>query len=580
MVKKVWKNKIGRLVALLITALVGFFVVGLFLNQAKIASLEKKLADINIEKIKLANDPADYRVKQGEVFTDGGKVDKLKQPAKVKKVLAIAFLYQKTLEDPLFTAPDFKVGDLKKSIDEMGSVQKRFLDAKLIPKPIFPLKFLDELAKVQDKEQSLLVGGTSESKIADLLGEYQSAQKSYNQEIGDFTALYDDKVKAGPETRFVFLNTLSSGEVVKKDLKTINENAKALEAEIKSRENCLKSADCGDRGLIALDKVPRFEEVPLPKTVIDDVLLVSRYLHSVKRGPYEVATPCFGLPGKANSEAKKYPFYVIDSVDDLFQSNHKTIFLKQSNQVYFRRLNKDDPVDRELIDQGQTWNWFPETNTYSCLNLEYQPTLATMDYFVTEYKSPVLPELEKLNLNEADKKKIKAMIDFEDAFYKSKYITADNFENLKKVYLGAYESLVRNKLDYSQARVKGEILKRALLIDRKLANFDKIVNQNLLILKVTLVRDIEILKEGKIGLENFFPLFLTARSTYSLLYFPFSRSMWRLGDKPAYLENESVNLIGSEHEYMSLDQAKEKYSSTEINSWYHVFIDQIKEKTQ
>ena len=580
MVKKVWKNKIGRLVALLITALVGFFVVGLFLNQAKIASLEKKLADINIEKIKLANDPADYRVKQGEVFTDGGKVDKLKQPAKVKKVLAIAFLYQKTLEDPLFTAPDFKVGDLKKSIDEMGSVQKRFLDAKLVPKPMFPLKFLEELIKVQDKEQSLRVGGISESKIIDLLSEYQSAQKSYNEEIEDFTALYDDKVKAGPETRFVFLNTLSSGEVVKKDLKTINENAKALEAEIKSRENCLKSADCGDRGLIALDKVPRFEEVPLPKTVIDDVLLVSRYLHSVKRGPYEVATPCFGLPGKANSEAKKYPFYVIDSVDDLFQSNHKTIFLKQSNQVYFRRLNKDDPVDRELIDQGQTWNWFPETNTYSCLNLEYQPTLATMDYFVTEYKSPVLPELEKLNLNEADKKKIKAMIDFEDAFYKSKYITADNFENLKKVYLGAYESLVRNKLDYSQARVKGEILKRALLIDRKLANFDKIVNQNLLILKVTLVRDIEILKEGKIGLENFFPLFLTARSTYSLLYFPFSRSMWRLGDKPAYLENESVNLIGSEHEYMSLDQAKEKYSSTEINSWYHVFIDQIKEKTQ
>jgi len=580
MVKKVWKNKIGRLVALLITALVGFFVVGLFLNQAKIASLEKKLADINIEKIKLANDPADYRVKQGEVFTDGGKVDKLKQPAKVKKVLAIAFLYQKTLEDPLFTAPDFKVGDLKKSIDEMGSVQKRFLDAKLVPKPMFPLKFLEELIKVQDKEQSLRVGGISESKIIDLLSEYQSAQKSYNEEIEDFTALYDDKVKAGPETRFVFLNTLSSGEVVKKDLKTINENAKALEAEIKSRENCLKSADCGDRGLIALDKVPRFEEVPLPKTVIDDVLLVSRYLHSVKRGPYEVATPCFGLPGKANSEAKKYPFYVIDSVDDLFQSNHKTIFLKQSNQVYFRRLNKDDPVDRELIDQGQTWNWFPETNTYSCLNLEYQPTLATMDYFVTEYKSPVLPELEKLNLNEADKKKIKAMIDFEDAFYKSKYTTEANFENLKKVYLGAYESLVRNKLDYSQARVKGEILKRALLIDRKLANFDKIVNQNLLILKVTLVRDIEILKEGKIGLENFFPLFLTARSTYSLLYFPFSRSMWRLGDKPAYLENESVNLIGSEHEYMSLDQAKEKYSSTEINSWYHVFIDQIKEKTQ
>src|SRR3989344_887058 len=189
MVKKIWKNKIGRLVALLITALVGFFVVGIFLNQAKIAALEKKLADVNIEKIKLANDPATYRVKQGEVFADRVKVDKLKQPATVKKVLAVAFLYQKTLEDPLFTAPDFKVADLKKSIAEMDSVQKRFLDAKLVPKPMFALKFLDELAKVQDKEQSLLVGGTSESKIADLLGEYQSAQKSYREEIEDFTAL-------------------------------------------------------------------------------------------------------------------------------------------------------------------------------------------------------------------------------------------------------------------------------------------------------------------------------------------------------------------------------------------------------
>ena len=172
------------------------------------------------------------------------------------------------------------------------------------------------------------------------------------------------------------------------------------------------------------------------------------------------------------------------------------------------------------------------------------------------------------------------MIDFENAFYKSKYITADNFENLKRVYLGAYESVVRNKLDSSQAPLKGEILKRALLMDRKLANFDRIINRNLLILEVTLIRDQQILKEGKIGPDNFLPLFLTSRSTYSLLYFPFSPSVWRTGKKLEYLENESGNLLGSEREYMTLDQAKKSFSLSEISSWYYEFIDLVRDRVK
>ena len=217
MVKKIWKNKIGRLLALLITALVGFFVVGIFLNQAKIASLEKKLADINIEKIKLANDPAAYWLKQGEVFADGGKVDKLKQPATVKKVLSIAFLYQKTLEDPLFTDPAFDVAALTKTLEEMKKVQDKFLEAKLIPESIFPIKFLEEFRDVKDSQKNLLAGDVTEVEVTDLLNEYKKAQQFYSEGIASFAALIDEKVKVGAETRFAFLNTLSSADVVKRD---------------------------------------------------------------------------------------------------------------------------------------------------------------------------------------------------------------------------------------------------------------------------------------------------------------------------------------------------------------------------
>ena len=245
-----------------------------------------------------------------------------------------------------------------------------------------------------------------------------------------------------------------------------------------------------------------------------------------------------------------------------------------ANQVYFRKLDQNDPFDKERIAEGQDWSWFGETNSYMCPNLEYQATLATIDFFQNEYKKPILGTLSLEDFG-ADKESIKKMVEFEKEFYSSNYVTEENFDKLKNVYFAAYGLIKKNSLDLEKVPEKEKILERGLTMERKLVNMPKVLNRVLLFLQGTYVRDKEIIKEQKIGLENFRLSFLTTRSTYSLLFFPFTISVWRSDDHPDYLEKETIDILGTKNQFMTLDQAGKSYSAARIKSWYTVFIEQL-----
>ena len=131
-------NKIFRGVAILLFLLAALFIFGYISTQNKIAKMESELADVSLSNVKIKGDIREYEIKNGKVYRGSQQLRKTFQSSTVRKVLSLASFYQKTKEDPLFTAPGFSSKDFELAVSNLKQVQNSLIEKKEIESEVFP----------------------------------------------------------------------------------------------------------------------------------------------------------------------------------------------------------------------------------------------------------------------------------------------------------------------------------------------------------------------------------------------------------------------------------------------------------
>jgi len=190
-----------------------------------------------------------------------------------QKAAGLQDFYKLTSEDPLFYSPFFdsngwekSIARLKKAEDDLkkvyienyskvapdaGGIKKN--DYVSIPETndLFPYQFLKDLILINQKTNKFLE--TPSAKLArELLELYDNAADSYLQNISSKIKILDDDKSARKTTKptyFLFIDSGSNSNVVESDFLTIKENGNKLKEEIEKRKKCLSGQSSCPRTL-------------------------------------------------------------------------------------------------------------------------------------------------------------------------------------------------------------------------------------------------------------------------------------------------------------------------------------------
>ncbi|MBI2021340.1 hypothetical protein HYS93_00460 [Candidatus Daviesbacteria bacterium] len=510
------------------------------------------LRDLNISSLKIGD--RQYSLEKGRVSS----FDK-----NYLKVINLASFYILIKEDPLFipTIDDNELKKLEESIRSLDQTQNFVLKENLLREKVFPTDFLLEVVNV-GRQTNLFLENPSDQSAKDLVDYYKKTILKYQQSIDKLSESIDQAPKEKYlERPYVFINIALTPQTVKKDLETIKKNVQALSQEINRREDCLK----GKRGC----RVPskqfgsvadlRLSKLTPPTALPPDILFGPEFKIFTLKGPYGVKSACWGF---GDSFSKKMNFLYITNLNNRLpiEKIQEAEQPKLINLSFYRRLNLQVPADKLLIDQGLSWQHQTETNTYMCPDLSYQTILATIDRVVKE-KPMLFKQLKNLDFKKTQKlsELINKGLEVEENFYN--YPNEDNLEALTSYYLATYKIL--NSYGTNLADQADKFLKMHLLIKGKITNLSSLLNNlNHDFLSMGL--------RGVTGDYHYDSYYIYGlRSAYSLTYLSFSPFVWKEKNLPEYMDKRLVkNAVSEESNYMEYSQAKNKYSDSDIKTWY------------
>lgn len=508
-------------------------------------------------------------------FTEG-KIESgdnhLPTSAEKAKVTRLVFFYQWVKEDPLFTAPNFDIGGFENSLKLLKSQSD--LQQKIINRQenLFPLSLLDLLPEVFRKEEIFLKNPSREN-AQDLIEAYRTTASAYTTEVAGYLQSLHNHQDVIGHRRFVFINTYTTEEVIFADLEKIQKNGHKLEEEIADRKicleqgrNCQRPSSSWERPDLRVEKNTDLKILPFD---ILFPLLTANDLKSV-RGPYIINSPCWGWG--ENFDFPPQPFYVTEITKEALKNNsgQKTAIFspKLATTNYYRPLldSPGFPLERKAKEAGYQWVWQPETNNYLCTNLEYQPKLATLDYFWQNFRdNPLLAGNPPQNFSPEATSFWQDGQNFEKDFFRLKIPDGDSLQKLAQTYAFFYRFWPKN-----DPETKDALLKRKLLIERNLANFPLIMNKSIYHFTRAILQQ-ELVPELTRSEKYFYLYVYLYRNPWQILYFPFSSSFWRLEDKLDYLEKGKVEISGTQEAlYFTYQDAVKKFSGDEIKKLHWV----------
>lgn len=509
-------------------------------------------------------------IKLGNIVIDGrkfsftfGKLESrdgaIISPEEKNRIYNLVSFYQWTLEDPLFTSPDFDVQAFQNSIDLLKEKEREYKDLSGRNISLFPLLFLESLPRVFENEKNFL-DNPSPNSARNLIESYKATARNYQKEASFFNKTLSDNKNLIGNMKFVFINTYTTIQVISQDIEKIYKNTEALEVEILKREACL------EKGKACIRPSENWGKPKITTALQEFELLSQKNLFpnfsenelGKIRGPYAVQTPCFGWGDKFSSPLQ--PFYI--SKEKTIQNN-KVFSPKLASTNYYRRLSDrpDFLPEQKMQKEGYEWIWQPETNNYLCTDLTYQPRLATLDYFLANFSKPILnnkPKKSSLELNFAWNE----LHQSEKKFFDLKIPDGNSLKDLSKIYAYAYRTWPREEID-----VRRQILRRKLIIERDLGNFHQVLNKGISHFRNTILRQQQFPELASFD-KYFYSYVFLYRNPWQILYLPFSESFWRINESLSYLEKGRVKTTGAKGLYISFQEARKKFSEEEIKNWY------------
>lgn len=500
-------------------------------------------------------------------FFTGGKVENedgsAPTAAEIAGVTQLVFFYQWVKEDPLFTSPNFDLEGFEKSLKTLKIAANEYQKIALYQEKIFPFGLLDSLPAVFHREDDFFKNPSWEN-AQDLIKAYRVASLAYNEEASRYLQSLRDHQEAIGQQRFIFLSTYTTQDVILTDLEKIKKNGSALEEEINHRQNCLEQGKSCQRpssswGKPALKSTGQSAPEVLPQNVLFP-LLTPAELKTIK-GPYVVNSPCWGWG--ENFSFLSLSFYLNREVKTDFDGPSRqeiTIFMpKLATTNYYRRLS-NSPLESQIKKMGYQWIWQPDTNNYLCTNLEYQPKLATLDYFWQNFKDkPLLDGNPPQTFSSENLSFWQEAQKFEKDFFNLKIPDENSFQKLSQAYAFLYHFWPQD-----DSLKREELIKRTLLIERNLADFPLVLNKG--VHHFARVTRQERLAPDIVDSEKYFygNIYLY-RNSWQILYFPFSSSFWRLNDHLDYLEKGTIETKDTKEPlYLTYQEAVKKFSKDEI----------------
>ncbi|OGG55297.1 hypothetical protein A3D62_01590 [Candidatus Kaiserbacteria bacterium RIFCSPHIGHO2_02_FULL_49_11] len=426
-----------------------------------------------------------------------------------QKVLSLALFYIQTKSDPLLYSPDLNISNWKKIISRLEDARTNLLGItqaylpqkdrgaylEIISHPdwVYPLEFLRKFSEVVEL-QELFLANPSDIRARALIRKQELAARAYKNSAEGHEKLLELLPSALNSQTFIYLGSATALPIVSSDFELIARNGNELEHEIALRKQCVISGHCktGD----ALQAEKKVAVSPIHKEHVDQPLIPIELItppHTEKQyGPFSIASNCWEkwfVP-----EPKRWPMY-------LFVSEYagiRTALPMLANENFYLDVRKSkDPSDQEKVKRGIFYNDQAATNTYMCNNNSFYPQIMTLAYLQEKVKAEgaIIPE--EMYLIDSPMPSDTILPILEDQYAASK---------------------------------NPEAVERLLITQNKLAGFDLALGKIYELMGVYV--DITYLN------KQAYPVFslLGERSSYSLLYMPFAKSVWRIQDSPAFLQ--------------------------------------------
>ncbi len=528
------------LISILILFLVLLGFVGWFLlNQNQ---FEKSLRGISVD---VFLDDKKYEIRNGELTTDSQ--DK-------EKVLRLAAFYAINYEDPLFTFPEFNVDEFEKSINELKSSEAELLSVLGIEeKNLFPHEFLSALINASRKNQQFLERPSYENAVELINLQYEAA-KNYEAESQKVLNV----IRENPGPAAILLGVRADNKTAVSDFIKLINNSKTLNEEVKRREGCLNGRGECIRTVFNIEKPEGFGRRLSSQIDVLEKELIYYPLedNSNIRGPYISSSPCYGW-----GDSYSYPphlFYLKKGHDNTGETYSD---IQLATDIYFRQVPQISSftTDQVLRNQGIEYIKIDSTTLYLCYYHGYLSEILTVDSFLHEK----LPFIDESKFKESDRDFVSEIKKFETSFFTNEFPSYENAKLLSEYYLYLYKLLLED--ENADESFKKELLERYLYLDRKLVNINEIVRYGKLLIDGLLVVERTSERIEPTASER---LMFPGRTFYGLLYFPFSKSVYRLDESLDYFQKIHLKgIIGLGKVFLNYKEAIKEYDISTIQSW-------------
>lgn len=439
-----------------------------------------------------------------------------------KAQIGLEGFYELTLKDPLFYSSFFDAEEFEKAIkglkEEEAGLKKVATanleamgyyseDSILILKEqnLFPYHFLEILISINQKTEEFLVSPSKEL-ANDLLSLYDLAADSYLDSISlNINSLEKISSDSKNPSFLFFVGSVSSAQVVKNDYLTIKENGYQLKEEIAKRRNCLLGKE-NCQALIKTKDNSSF--IALVKSMeTEEFDLEGENIDFIKNELFtspEIET--VKGPYKIKSFCWQNPDFGHWMYLIYYQKNSKVEILpKLANQIYYWSVL---PELRQII---------AKLNSGEETKFSFQPEAATYECLDLTFYPQLL------------------ILDFLKEQIEKGLITEEELENNLN-----YKLLIENQFG---------------LLAPVMNNFsDGLKYFKLLqaILKVSPTPS----------------YLLLVRTGYSIFYFPFAKSIWRIDKQLQYFIPEEEK-PETPPKFISIEELRKKgYSDAEIKKFY------------
>lgn len=482
----------------------------------------------------------------------------------------LANFYLWTREDPLFTSPDFNASRFQESIDALGIEEKAYLKQIKKDSSLFPIQFLNDLPLVSLAYQAFISNPTMESAKG-LLSTYTKTQADYKSEEELFVKNIESNKEISQNSSYLGIKTLTNMNILLNDFKKLDGNSDALLKEIEDRKSCLTEGKGCRRPANFFEKPISSAVSPYnfsKKDILPRDLLKMYSLEdgASYTGPYIASTPCFG-------SSPYYLFYLVRGKDrGNFGETDKKLTIqteKIATTNFYRKVREASESDKSLAEKGYSWVQQYETHIYMCADSSYKNTTASIDSLYQSKKDLIFEQILKIGGFDSSVREVLAEgKKAEDKFFNSEFPSEIDARNLAKEYTYVYKNIIiwANEPKYKEKKwfkkifsERFKILDRNLNYERKLSNVNEIFAEPVGHLAGLKVKS----KVYKINNSSYAYSF---RNMYSLVYFPFSSSFYRLPEKLQYIDNSNSNSLNY-NLYTTYQEALASFSPEQIKKW-------------